>query len=231
MGGIGELEQAIKLGVKPTMQAKQDSQKKTLIAIPCMSTVYTRFMIALLNMRKPGMTQIAITESSLIHNARHVLARQAIDGNFDRILWLDSDMAVPVDLMERLSANMDKGLEFVTALYFKRTIPAEPVIYKSITFDGTAGASVTYRTYPRESLFEVAGCGLGACMMDVSMLARFIETGAQYPFEPLPNLGEDLSFCMRLNGVSKIHCDSQIRVPHIGLYEYRELDYEWDGMC
>ena len=85
---------------------------KTMIAVPCMDTVPTRFMTSLLAMRKVGEPCIHYFEmSSLIYDARNKIARAAIKEKCERVLWLDSDMEFEPDLMERLSARIDEGRE------------------------------------------------------------------------------------------------------------------------
>lgn len=194
---------------------------KTLIAIPCMDMVHTEFMKSLLGMRPAGEARYGLTSSSLVYDARNTLARQAIDEGYDRILWLDSDMDFQPDLMQRLSADLDEGRDFVCGLYFKRKAPILPVCYKNVGFfNDDAGKStpvaVCYEDYPRDQVFEVNGCGFGAVMHTVDILKKAVETFG-LPFSPVLGFGEDLSFCMRLTKLGvKMYCDSSIKVGHIG---------------
>ena len=102
---------------------------KTLIAIPCMDMIHTQFAASLLCMEKVGEIEIAFSRSSLIYDSRDKLAEKAIHEEFDRVLWLDSDMVFPPDTMKRMSARMDEGYEFISGLYFSRKIPIRPIIY------------------------------------------------------------------------------------------------------
>ena len=81
---------------------------KTLIAIPCMDMVHTGFMKSLMMMNRVGDIGFSIISSSLIYDARNTLAKHGVDGDFDRILWLDSDMEFEPDLLKRLSQDMDE---------------------------------------------------------------------------------------------------------------------------
>lgn len=201
---------------------------RTLIAIPCMSMVHTGFMTALLSMQRPADSVFAITEGSLIYSARNLLARQAVEGGFDRILWLDSDMRPPRDLLTRLSADMDKGMEFVCGLYFSRVLPSKPVIYRQITAknDGTYSTEI-YDGYPKDSIFPIAAAGFGAVMMTTRLYTQTVNLSDESnPFMPLQNLGEDLAFCWRMPDSVTLYCDSRIKVPHIGLIDYTEDMYE-----
>lgn len=190
---------------------------RTLIAIPCMDTVPTDFMLSLLNLRKPEGTEISVSVSSLVYNARNLLAKKALDLGFDRVLWLDSDMKFAPDLMERLGESLDAGLEMVSALYFTRKTPIKPCVYKVLgNVRNTEGeevpAAVSYRDYPKDSLFEVAGCGFGAVMMTTGLIRR---CGVN-PFFPVMGFGEDFTFCLRARQEgARIWCDSTIQAGHI----------------
>ena len=132
---------------------------KTLICVPCMDMVHTSFMRSLLSIRPVGDVRFGITRSTLIYDARNMLADQAINGGFDRTLWLDSDMTFAPDIMERLSKRLDEGNDVASALYFTRRLPYRPVIFKDCKVfekDGTQGSTIVwYDDYPKDSVIEI----------------------------------------------------------------------------
>lgn len=202
---------------------------KYLVAIPCFDTVYTDFMLSLLNMQRVGECYCQVVKSSLIYNARNELAQQAIGNKFDRVLWLDSDILFDPDLMVRLSKHLDDGLEYVSGLYFKRQYPTEPVCFQTITQtrDGNdlITHAITYKDYPKDQLFEVDATGFGAVMMSVELLEK-VKSKYGLPFSPHLGLGEDMSFCWRAKQVgAKLYCDSSIKLKHIGAIAYSEDTY------
>ena len=202
---------------------------KTLIAIPCMDHVATGFVTSLLGLRRVGECNCAMTQSSLIYDARNTLAMSAIDNGFDRVLWLDSDMRFDGDMMERLAKDMDDSAECVCGLYFKRRLPTGPVIYKRVDIeqdDQQIKAIVEpYEDYPRNAPFEVKGMGFGAVMMNVDLLKRVTDKYG-LPFSPMLGFGEDLTFCWRLQQLGvKMWCDSGVKVGHLGTIEYGEDMY------
>lgn len=202
---------------------------KTMIALPLMDMVHTSFMTSLLNLRRVDKCVCAVAQSSLIYDARNNLAMQAIDGGFDRVLWLDSDMQFGGDLMERLAKHLDDGKDLVAGLYVKRTIPTGPVIYSRVDYEQTDTAMKPivepYNDYPRDSVFEVQGCGFGAVLMKTEIIKRVTDKFG-LPFSPFLGLGEDLSFCYRLQRLGiKMYCDSSIKVDHIGQVAFNEAMY------
>ena len=203
--------------------------EKYLVAIPCFDMVHSDFMLSLLGMHEVGEVQCIAEKSSLIYHARNKLARKAIDGNFDRVLWLDSDVIFDHDLMERLSRRIDNGLEYVSALYFKRSLPVEPVCYKKIVQKQDGNELTTeaypYSDYPMNQLFEVEATGFGAVMMTTDILKR-VSDKYGLPFSPCLGFGEDMSFCWRARQLgAKLYCDSSIKLKHIGSVAYTEETY------
>lgn len=213
---------------------------KTLICLPCMDMVHTEFLKCLLAMRRVGETRFTITQSSLIYDARNGMARRAVKEGYDRVLWLDSDMSFEPDLMERLSARLDEGLEYVSGIYFTRKAPVRPVLYKACGYyemeDGAVSPrAVWYDDYPRDQLFEVEATGFGGVMMTTDLIKRVAEKFG-LPFAPMLGFGEDLSFCGRVSQVGgKMWVDSTIKMGHVGLGTITESTYlsqkeESDGL-
>lgn len=191
---------------------------RTMIAIPCMDMVHTLFFASMLSLRKPEGTEVAVASCSLIYEARHTLAMRALNEGFDRVLWLDSDMSFEPDLLERLSANLDQGLDFVCGLYFTRKNPVQPCVYKICHPTPNKKGEIlptaeSFQEIP-DGLFEIEGCGFGAAMMTVDLIRR----AGPLPFFPAEGYGEDLTFCRkaRAAGVT-LWCDGRIKIGHIGI--------------
>lgn len=205
---------------------------KTLIAIPCMDMVHTAFMSSLLMMNKVGDVGFSISSSSLVYDARNNLSQQAVDGGFDRILWLDSDMFFKPDLMERLVQDMEENdLDMVGGIYFTRKAPLIPVVYQKVGYfhneedDSVKPAALNYYEYPKDELFPCEGIGFGAVLVKTDLIKK-VQDKHGLPFSPILGFGEDLSFCVRARDVgATVYCDSRIKVGHVGLYTYKEEDY------
>lgn len=201
--------------------------KKYLIGIPALDMMPTATTVALTQLKRVGAVKHSFICNSLVSDARNMLAKQAIESDADRILFIDSDMYFEPDAMERLEADMDNGAEMVCGLYFKRMLPTEPCIYKAAEIvqadKGNRGHIEAYTNYPKDRVFEVEACGFGLVMIDTDLI---IEVAKNYgaPFNPYMGLlGEDISFCYRARQLGhKIYCDSSIKVGHVGQMIYGE---------
>jgi len=196
---------------------------RTLIAIPCMEMVHTLFFTSFAAMRKPEGTELAVASCSLIYEARHTLAKKAMDDGFDRVLWLDSDMTFDPDLMERFAADLDQGLEYVCGLFFTRKHPCKPCVYEIChnmpNARGKMEPTATSFSEIPDGIFEIEGSGFGAVMMTVDLIRK---AGA-LPFFPEHGYGEDLTFCRKARAAgAKLYCDPRIKVGHVGVSVYSE---------
>lgn len=204
---------------------------RTMIAVPCMDTIQTQFASCLMELHKPPETTVRFRANSLVYDSRNMMGLEAMDGKYDRVLWLDSDMVFPPDTLERLNEDMDEhGYDMVTGLYFRRHMPTLPVVYSRIDkpeeVDGKVVKTVTeYTDYPAGTIFPVDGCGFG-CVLVTTDLLRHVWDRFGPAFWPYAWGGEDISFCYRakLIGASMV-CDSRIPVGHIGQVTYTEELY------
>ena len=215
---------------------------KTLIAVPCMDSLPTDFATSLMDLKKGEDVHYAVTKNSLIYDSRNAVAANAItaghmDGDegrgitpYDRVLWIDSDMKFDPDMLVRLSEDMDQGLDYVAGIFFVRKIPTYPVVYSEIRYytdesNQIHAEAVKMRYYPKDQLFRCGGTGFGAVMTSVKLLKDVWDRFGP-PFQPLSHMGEDLSFCWRVNQLGReMYCDSRVKVGHIGQFVFDENVY------
>lgn len=202
---------------------------KTMILIPCMDMVHTAFMRSLLLLNTAGHDiTYGIHKGSLVYDSRNQLLASAKD--VDRILWVDSDMDLPMNTIQQLSADIDEGRDIVCGLCFKRKPPFSPVIYKKccLEHEGTSLVPVAdpYLDYPKNEVFEVEACGFGCVMMTKKAADKIVDSLGAMPFMPTAGFGEDLSFCMRARHIGiRLWCDPRVKVGHVGQYTFTEEDY------
>lgn len=198
---------------------------KTLIAIPCGDMLPVDFVKGLLYMNKGENPTVYMKPNSLVYDSRNLLSLYAIENGFDSVMWLDSDVIVPPNILIKLQAyNMD----MVTGLYVKRCEPVEPVIYDELeepTRDesGRLASNIhSYTDYPDNAFFPVKGCGFG-CVMTSTKLLKDVWDHYGPAFTPYPWASEDISFCHRVNQLGyTIYCDSSLSCGHVGQFIYSD---------
>ncbi len=152
---------------------------------------------------------------SLVYTAREEAVKAFLQGEYDSLLFVDSDMVVPPDLLTRL---IDANRDIVSALAFRRTPGYEPCIFKKCT---TRDAKF-YLDYPK-GLIEIEGVGM-ACTL---IKRRVFEAVPEPWFFPHKILGEDLSFCIRARKAGfKIFCDTELICGHCNVETITNLHYE-----
>ena len=208
-----------------------ERKPRIMVAIPTMQTVPIEFMECMLNLEGNGDTSIRFEVSSLIYNARSHLMKKAMEIRADYIMWFDSDMIFTSDTLRRLLSDCEQGMDIVSGLYFMRGVPTKPVLAKEIDWDisekGIKHNVEYYLDYPKNQIFEIAGCGFGCVMTKVQTIYEVANSYGMSPFDPLPGLGEDYSFCWRMrNRGIKIYCDSSVKCGHLGTRMYDEKLYE-----
>lgn len=205
------------------------ADNKILISVPCRDMISVKFVEHLMNLAKPCECFYRFGTSGLVFDARDEACNGAIHGNYSHVLFIDSDMYVePSALIKALSRNVD----VLTGLYFKRKDNHEPVLYKAIdqrrfTEDGY----VKYHGYAEietdldRDFFQVQGCGFGFVLVKVDVLKEMHKRYISW-FEPIPGMGEDLSFCQRLKEFNiPIWCDTTISLGHYGEYCFTGRDW------
>ena len=202
---------------------------KILICIPCRDTISVRFVEHLMNLAKPCECYYRFSTTGLVFDARDEACQVAINGNYTHVLFIDSDMAFePGALIKALK----RDALIVSGLYFKRKDNHEPVIYKAIgqrQYKDNGAVKFHGFCEPETDIdreyFQVEGCGFGFCLVKVGVLKKMHQRYLSW-FEPIPGMGEDLSFCQRLKEFNiPIMCDTDIKLGHYGEYCYTRADW------
>lgn len=204
---------------------------KILLAVPCLHQVPVDFMLSLMQLKLPGQTQLAIERNTLTPTARNNLFQKAIDHGYDWIFWVDSDMVFEPDTLLKLIETAEHGHDFVTGLTFSRKFPCFPTICKELhwkPYEDHIDHGCTYFTdYPKDSVFPVAAAGCACLLMKTELGEKVIDHFRCAPFDNLQCMGEDYSFCWRLNKIGvEMVCDSRVKVGHIGEFVYNEACFE-----
>ena len=164
-------------------------------------------------------------QGSLVYDARSQIMEYALSKNAD-LLFLDSDIIFPLEAFDRLVAH---HTDIVSGLYYGRHEGhTGPIAYKTIR------PKTIFRPQELETIteirpfMEVAGVGLGFCLIRNNVLETVARKVTRInPFEPFGNLGEDLSFFVRLRRLGfKCYLDTTVELKHIGKYGFSAEDYK-----
>ncbi len=146
--------------------------------------------------------------------AREEAAKLAIEHHMDYLYFVDDDMMIPEDLLERLYRW---DVDVVAPLAFTRNFPHRPVIYSTIEgWDGVRGIPY-FRNhfvtkYPKNRLVECDAVGFGAALIKVEV---FKKLKSPY-FMSTCGTGEDVYFCLqaRKAGV-RVYMDTSTKLGHL----------------
>ena len=200
-----------------------ETKHRILMAMPCLATVPVATMTSVLSMDKPSECVFAVTQGSLVYDARNYLYNEAVERKCDLIFWMDSDMVFPQFALTRLVEDLDAlKASYVTGLYFTRKKPTIPTLSEYVKWqqDETGAVSHSikeYLNYPKDTVFRIGGSGFGCCLTTTKMVGEVGTLFNTNPFDPLPGLGEDYSFCFKAADIGyDLFCDSTVKCGHVG---------------
>lgn len=204
--------------------------RKILIAVPCMDMVSARFAQSLSTLKKTEHCVVSFLINSLVYDSRNKLSEYAVKGEFDFVLWLDSDMVFPPDTLERMLKTLDEHeeIDILNALYFRRGAPFSPVAFDVLELNDKGECNYKDMEVVPSELAEIAGCGFGCVLMRTDCLLDIAgKYGGNVWFTPIGNVGEDCSFCIRArNEGYRIFCDPTINIGHMAYSPVNGSVYE-----
>lgn len=164
----------------------------------------------------------------IVHVARNAVALHAVDRGYSHVLFVDDDMIVPPDLVQRLlAANKD----VVGTLAYQRLGDHLPCVFN---WDKGANGYVPVHGVEKKGLLKVDAVGFGAVMIKVDVIKAMLEENAADPdmreqdrlreVFSWGRLGEDLGFCKRAVALGyEVWVDTDVILGHVG--EPRVIDH------
>lgn len=153
-----------------------------------------------------------------VAQARNNLVQQAIDGGFDKLFMIDSDMIVPEDAIINL---LDPVVPIVTGVARYKNDSRRAPIFRS-TQDSTGSNAWLWDEIPH-GRFQIDSGGVACAMIDVEMLRRQIRR-PWFVWEERANgtyVGEDIHFYEEVKRAGIVPmADGRVRCGHIGRQVY-----------
>ncbi len=170
-------------------------------------------------MRVPSFTRFLYMHGSHVPVLRNDLVEQ-FEG--DWLLFVDSDMIVPEDGLEKLLSH---NKPIVGGLCFRKVPPYNPTIY----FDhGNENFEWQYK-WPEDGLFECDATGTAFLLV-----RREVFDKIKKPIFEYTDISEDLLFCRKAREAGfKIWIDPTVEVGHIrpkAVYKKDFLDHNKDAI-
>lgn len=148
--------------------------------------------------------------------ARNNIAKIAVDGDYDYVLMVDSDVMVPKDTLKNLS---DPWTNIVLGCCPRKNSSEGRIeIYRPGTFSFTD--YYTYDSLPDNNRIAIKGGGFACAMINVSVFKLLPFPWFRYvTYEDGSSLSEDLFFCLRAaESGFVIEADTRVRCGHMTRY-------------
>lgn len=201
-------------------------KKKILIAIPTHDMLPAAFMQSLCRLteymlQKKYSVTTRLWEGTLVAKARQSLVRIAIDQGFDYVFFVDSDMILHPETLERL---LNDDCDIVSTMFFKRTPPYQPCFYMDVDISQEPLTYSVPISWPDRGLHECAATGLAATLIRTEV---FKKVGKNMFIHPTEGLGEDIAFCLNARAMGfTVYVDTRLEAGHIGRVIVNEKMYK-----
>jgi hypothetical protein len=185
------------------------------VVVPSGSTVHAQFMTCLVSLiqysQHEGLECVLINpQSSLIATGRQMGVEAALARGCTHILWLDSDMVFPHDLLDGLLAED----AYIVGCTYVRRQPGGTLVH-------TERRGV--EPFVGKGVREVESLPSGCLLVATSVYSDLRSPYYRCQYEEGREVGEDVWFCREARAVGYciwLHADLSREVGHIGSYVY-----------
>ena len=205
--------------------------KYIAVCTPARDMVHTMYSYDLVNMvayhtiNTEDAVSLKISQGTLIANQRAELSLDAMQEGCTHILFIDSDMRFPQDMIGRLIKH---DLDIVATNCARRRMPTGPTaqLYKE------NGERELVWTMPESTgLQEVGSVGMGVMLIKREVFEALAEPWFETPWrhDKRGYIGEDVYFCQKAAAAGfKIWIDHDVskEIGHIGTFEFKH-DHTW----
>lgn len=207
------------------MSTNGSTPKRPLVAVglPTFDDVKADFTLSLVMMTAHTReVQFAFNHSKAtwVAHARNLIVEGAIELGADWLLFVDSDMTFPREILQRL---MSWNKDIVCASYVKKKPPYMTVGSLAPRPDDKIGKQTMLDA---NGLYEMKEIGLGVCLIKMEVFKKLQKPWFHYEYRQGSNVmtGEDILWCHEVRKLGyKIWLDAALsmHVGHIGNYVFR----------
>lgn len=158
-----------------------------------------------------------VSTDRVVHDgARNTAAKASVEVGADGIVWIDSDMIIPIDGITRLVSYTNEH-DFVSGIYFQRHPNHFPLVY---SYDKEIDAFRHMLNWPVGLIFPADAVGFGFCYTSTAMLKRMREELPEETAKGWFNwtkFSEDITFCYRAAKLGyHPYVDTSLLCGHLG---------------
>jgi hypothetical protein len=201
------------------------------VCTPARDMVHTMFTYDLVNLvcyhtlNTNDAISLKISEGTLIANQRAELSLDAMREGCSHLLFIDSDMRFPQDMISRLLAH---DVDIVATNCARRRMPTGPTaqVYKE-----NGDRELVWSMPESTGLQEVGSVGMGVMLIKAGVFKALSEPWYETPWrsDKRGYIGEDVFFCKKAREAGfKIWIDHDVskEIGHIGMFEFKH-DHTW----
>ena len=188
---------------------------RALVAVPLADKADPEVFKAIYDMGKPCPCSFEYVRGYSVDKARNDIARMALDGGYDYVMMVDSDVVVPHDA---LALMLEGDADVVLGCYpRKNTVTGQSELFvdgEDFTDENNVGYA---RLDTLGQRFDVKGGGMGCALIRTSAFRAIGFPWFDYvEYDNGFILSEDLRFCEKAEGKLRIQADTRVRCGHIG---------------
>lgn len=202
---------------------------KVMIGVPTRTYVQAQTVTTLFSLSGTPNVRIALAMrlGSVIADKRNKICQDAIQGGYDYVFFVDSDVQFPPDTLQRL---LEHDKDIVGALYFRTYHPYEPNLTEKRKI-GKQTLLLVPKEWDREKLFKCWSIGTGTMLIKVSVLKALQEKlgNEWFRFAPIEGIpaGEDVFFCNEAGKAGfEVWVDPTIKTHHWDNYGFSRDEYD-----
>jgi hypothetical protein len=168
---------------------------------------------------------LKIMQGTIIQNQRADLCLDAMREGCSHILFIDSDMTFPQDMVQRL---LKHDVDIVAANCARRRMPTGPTAQN---YDENGVRQLVYTMPDSTGLEEVGSIGTGIMLIKKEVFQNMSEPWFDMPWQTGKRgyMGEDVFFCKKAQELGfKVYIDHDVskEIGHIGTFEFKH-DHTW----
>lgn len=145
--------------------------------------------------------------------ARNDIVRKALDGAFDYVLMVDSDIVVPEDALINM---LEIPAPIVFGVYPRKNKPGETELFRRGTWSFEIRYTMDELNAMDKDRVKIKGSGFGCALINTRVFKELAYPWFKFvSYENNTYLSEDLYFCMMAENYD-LQADLRVKCGHIG---------------